>query len=109
MAEGYYYETYTENYVISDGKRNMSLYYVHPLTHVEGMTIAFLPGEGILIEADLFDTHLPPPAQATGANRTLFNQVQRLGLEVSTLVPIHGQPAPWSDFLELPGLRDGDR
>ena len=109
LAEGYYYESYTENYVISDGERNMSLYYVHPLGHAEGMTIAFLPGEGILIEADLFDTHLPPPAQATSANRTLFNQAQRLGLEVSTLVPIHGQPASWSDFLELPGLRDGDR
>ena len=109
LAEGYYYETYSENYVIGDGERNMNLYYVHPLTHVDGMTIAFLPDEGILIEADLFDTHVPSPAQATSANRRLFNQVQRLGLEVLTLVPIHGRPAPWSNFLELPGLRDEDR
>ncbi len=105
LAEGYFYERYTENYVISDGERNMNLYYVHPLEHVEGMTIAFLPEEGILVEADLFDTHLPPPAEATSANRSLDNQVLRLGLDVSTVVPIHGPPAPWSDFLELPGLR----
>lgn len=106
LAEGYFYERYTENYVISDGERNLNLYYVHPLEHVEGMTIAFLPDEGLLIEADLFDTHEPAPAEATNANRSLLNQVRRLGIDVSTVVPIHGQPAPWSDFLDIPGLVD---
>ena len=106
LAEGYYYERYTENYVISDGERNLNLSYVHPLAHADGMTIAFLPDEGILIEADLFDTHVPLPAEATGANRSLFNQVQRLGLDVATIVPIHGRPAAWSDFLEIPGLAE---
>jgi len=27
--------------------------------------------------------------------------VQRLGLDVETIVPIHGQPTPWADFEEL--------
>ena len=104
LAEGYYYEVFTENYVISDGERNLHLYYVHPLEHADGMTIAFLPDEAILIEADLFDTHVPMPAEATDANRTLANQVKRLGLKVSTIVPIHGRPAAWGDFLRIPGL-----
>ncbi len=106
LAEGYYYERYTENYVISDGERNLNLYYVHPLEHVDGMTIAFLPDEGILVEADLFDTHVPLPSEASAANRSLHNQVARLGLDVSTIVPIHGRPAAWSDFLEIPGLAE---
>jgi glyoxylase-like metal-dependent hydrolase (beta-lactamase superfamily II) len=103
LAEGYYYERFTENYVISDGERNLNLYYVHPLQHSEGMAIAYLPDEGILIEADLFDTHEPPPAEPTNANLVLYNQVQRLGLEVDTVVPIHGNPAPWADFLAVVG------
>jgi glyoxylase-like metal-dependent hydrolase (beta-lactamase superfamily II) len=103
LAEGYYYERFTENYVISDGERNLNLYYVHPLQHAEGMAIAYLPDEGILIEADLFDTHEPPPAEPTNANMVLYNQVQRLRLEVDTVVPIHGNPAPWADFLAVVG------
>ena len=101
LAEGYYYELVTENYVISDGQRNLNLYYVHPLDHVEGMLMAYLPGEGIVIEADLFDTHEPPRAGPTQANLTLLNQVRRLGLDVATIVPIHGRPAAWSEFMEV--------
>ena len=101
LAEGYYYEQVTENYVISDGERNLNMYYVHPLAHADGMLMAFLPGEGILIEADLLDTHVPLPAEPTDANRTLYNEVRMLDLDVETVVPIHGQPVAWDDFLEV--------
>src|SRR4030095_463158 len=68
LAEGYQYEQVTENYVLSDGNRNLHIYYVHPLAHAEGMLMAYLPKEKIVIEADLFDTS-PAPTQATEANR----------------------------------------
>ncbi len=103
LAEGYFYEQVTENYILSDGERNMNIYYVHPLGHADGMLMAYLPDEQIVIEADLFDTHLPPPAAATDANRSLYNQVQRLNLDVTTIVPIHGRPVPWADFLAVIG------
>jgi len=103
LAEGYQYEQVTENYVLSDGTRNLNIYYVHPLTHVEGMLMAYLPKEKIVIEADLFDTHVPPSTPATEANKSLYNQVQTLKLEVSTIVPIHGRPVPWTDFLKVVG------
>ena len=101
LAEGYQYETVRENYWLNDGERSMHISYVHPLAHVEGMLVAYLPTEGILIEADLFDTPAPgdpPPTRATAANRSLFNHVQRLGLAVETIVPIHGSPVAWSEF-----------
>jgi glyoxylase-like metal-dependent hydrolase (beta-lactamase superfamily II) len=103
LAEGYYYERFTENYVISDGSRNLNLYYVHPLQHVDGMAIAYLPRERMLIEADLFDTHEPQPAEPTNASLVLYNMVERLGLEVDTLVPIHGPPASWREYLRAIG------
>ena len=61
--------------------------------------MAYLPKEKIVIEADLFD----PPTQGdvTPANRSFYNHVQRLGIDVDTIVPIHGKPTPWSDFLKI--------
>ena len=50
------YETVRENYVLTDGTRTMHIYYVNPLQHAEGMLMAYLPKEKMLIEADLVDT-----------------------------------------------------
>jgi len=104
LAEGYQYETVRENYSLNDGKRSMHISYVHPLTHVEGMLIAYLPNERILIEADLFDSAVPDVLAQTRVipeNRSLFSHVQRLGLDVETIVPIHGPPVAWSDFVRF--------
>jgi glyoxylase-like metal-dependent hydrolase (beta-lactamase superfamily II) len=101
LTEGYNVETVRENYVITDGTRLLQVFYVHPLQHAEGMLMAYLPRERILIEADLFDTHLPKPWRPTPAARNLLNMVQTLKLDVSQLVPIHGQPVAWSEVLQV--------
>ena len=104
LAEGYQYETVRENYWLKDDSRSMHVSYVHPLPHVEGMLVAYLPEQRMLIEADLFDS-LPPGAprqvEAEASHRSLLTHVQRLGLDVDTIVPIHGQPVPWADFLAV--------
>ncbi|MGH9392510.1 MAG: MBL fold metallo-hydrolase, partial [Vicinamibacteria bacterium] len=101
LAEGYNLETVRENYVMTDGVRILQIFYVHPLPHAEGMLIAYLPRERILVEADLFDTHLPRPWAGTEASRSLRSVVEKLGLEVSRIVPIHGKPVSWNEFLTL--------
>ena len=93
VAEGYQWETVRENYTLSDGTRTMHISYVQPLEHVEGMLMAWLPNEKIVIEADLSDS--------APANRSLYNHVRRLGLDVQTILPIHGQPITWSDFTRV--------
>ena len=103
LAEGYQYETVRENYTLSDETRTMHISYVQPLDHVEGMLLAYLPAEKMIIQADLFD---PPsqgqlPTAPSPANRSLYEHVKRLGLEVETIVPIHGRTVPWTDFLEM--------
>jgi glyoxylase-like metal-dependent hydrolase (beta-lactamase superfamily II) len=101
LAEGYQYETVRENYVLSDGTRNLHIYYVQPLQHVEGMLMAYLPKEKILIEADLVNTDAPLPATASNDQKSFYNEVQVLRLNVSQIVPIHGKPIPWSDFTKI--------
>jgi hypothetical protein len=93
----------TENYTLTDGARTMHMSYVHPLTHVDGMLMAYLPRERMVIEADLLDTHEPLPSAPTALNHALFNQVQRLKLDVAQIVPIHGRPIAWSEFAKLMG------
>ena len=103
LAEGYQYETVRENYRLSDGTREMHITYVQPLAHVEGMLMAYLPKEKIAIEADLFDSPAqgaPAPA-ATAANRTFYNHVERLNMQVDTIAPIHGKATPWGDFVKI--------
>ena len=98
VAEGYNYEAVQENYVITDNRRILRVYYVQPLQHVEGMLMAYLPSERIAFQADLFDTHEPPKASQLPAMRSLATQVERMKLDVATLAPVHGKPVPWSTF-----------
>ncbi len=99
LAEGYIYEAIQENYVITDNSRILRVYYVQPLRHVTGMLMAYLPAEGIVFQADLFDTHEPPRAAQLPAMRSLNTQVQRMNLDVRTLAPVHGHPVPWGEFV----------
>jgi glyoxylase-like metal-dependent hydrolase (beta-lactamase superfamily II) len=107
LAEGYYYEAIRENFVISDGTRNLNVHYVNPLAHVEGMLIAYLPKEKLLFEADLLDTNQPRSAQPTRDEASFYNAVRKLGLDVVKIVPVHGNPVPWADFAnEIKKARD---
>jgi glyoxylase-like metal-dependent hydrolase (beta-lactamase superfamily II) len=99
LTEGYNIETVRENYALTDGRRTMKISYVQPLQHVEGMLMAYLPSERVLIEADLFDTHAGRSPAVSAATRSLVNQVRALKLDVAQVVPIHGRPVPWSDVL----------
>jgi glyoxylase-like metal-dependent hydrolase (beta-lactamase superfamily II) len=101
LAEGYQYETVRENYVLTDESRTMHLYFVNPLRHVDGMLMAFLPKEKLLIEADLVDTHVPLPATLSRDQQAFYRAVEKLKLDVGQLVPIHGKPIAWSDFARL--------
>ena len=103
LAEGYQYEAIRENYWLTDnsGSQRMHISYVHPLRHVEGMLMAYLPDERILIEADIYDPPrpgAPGPREPNADHRSLLRQVERFGFDVETIVPINGDPVPWSQF-----------
>jgi glyoxylase-like metal-dependent hydrolase (beta-lactamase superfamily II) len=103
VAEGYNYESFNENYVITDGSRLLQVYYVQPLRHAEGMAMAYLPGEKIVMQANLFDTHEPAPAAPTPAMTTLYRTMRTLNLDVATIAPVHGKPVPMAAFIKAMG------
>ena len=77
-----------------------NLYLVQGLQHSAGMLMVYLPAEKILINADLYSPTAPgasaPPVSASMT--TLYRNIQRLKLDVSQHVPIHGNPSSNADF-----------
>ena len=105
VAEGYTFEEVGQKFVLSDGTRTMEIYNVQGLQHAQGMVMAYLPQEKMIFEADLFTPpapNAPMPATVTASHRTFYNNVQRLGLDVQTIAPIHGgRTFPWAEFAKF--------
>ncbi len=102
ISEGYTMEDIDEKYVLSDRERQLEIHYVQGLgMHVEGMLMAYLPREGILIQADLYDPGLLPAeiSRPTETERALLRNARQLGLSPKTVAPIHGAAVSWEEFL----------
>jgi glyoxylase-like metal-dependent hydrolase (beta-lactamase superfamily II) len=97
-SEGYIFETAREKYVLGDGTRTVELYTVQGLAHAANMLMAYFPKEKIVVQADLYNPQAPAP---NASNRTLYQNLQRLKLDVTTIVGIHGNPAPMTQFVQF--------
>ena len=85
-------ETIAEKKVFSDGTRTVELYHVCPSPHSNGLTIAFIPKEKILFQADYT---LPAPGQPANDHiKALQPVVERLGLDFDKYLSVHREAAP---------------
>jgi hypothetical protein len=94
-----------DKYQITDGVRTLDVYHVEGLAHAADMLIVHLPKEKMLVNADLYS---PPaagqPAPAPNASiMTLYQNIQRLRLDVTQHVPIHGTVGAMDAFLKIVG------
>jgi glyoxylase-like metal-dependent hydrolase (beta-lactamase superfamily II) len=77
--------------VLSDGARSLELYTVAGNQHADGILMAFLPREKLLVEVDVYT---PGPASGVNANTAnLVENVERLKLKFETVLPLHGPGA----------------
>jgi glyoxylase-like metal-dependent hydrolase (beta-lactamase superfamily II) len=89
--------------VLTDGTRTVELHLLTNYEHTGDMLVVYLPKEKILAEPDAFT----PPATPTTAlvvtavpyAAALYDNIQRLKLDVQTIVPFHG--ARTSNVAEL--------
>jgi len=98
-------QTFTDNYTITDGQQVIEVHYVEQFNHSDNMNIVYLPKEKIVINADMYG---PPAAGGTlpfvSPNAVaLYRNIKRLKLDVTTHVPIHGNPGPQADFERIVG------
>ena len=99
-SEGYIFETLNQQYVLADDMQRVELYTVQGLAHAAGMLIAYIPSEKIVVQADLYT---PGAATPNASARAFHRNLQRLDLDVETIVGIHGSPVPMSQFAEFVG------
>ena len=85
-------ETMTEKKVVTDGEHTIELFHVQGSTHNEGMIIAYLPKQKVLLEADEFNVgpaNAPTPASINPYHTNLLANIERLKLDVDRIIPVH--------------------
>jgi glyoxylase-like metal-dependent hydrolase (beta-lactamase superfamily II) len=86
--------------------RELALHPIQGNPHNDGMLMAFLPKEGILIEADVFTPpapNAPPPATPNPFTVNFHDNIERLKLDVRQIAPLHGRLATMDDLRKAIG------
>jgi glyoxylase-like metal-dependent hydrolase (beta-lactamase superfamily II) len=99
-------EGVTGRRVLTDGSQTIELHVLQGSPHNDGLIVAYLPSDRLLIQADLFS---PAPANAAAPATpdplavNLYANIERLKLDVAQIVPIHGQVAPIAELRKAVG------
>ena len=90
---------------ITDGTRTLELYHLQGSNHADTMLIAYLPKEKVLIEADVYNPAPPnaAPGPVSKESVNLYNNINRLKLDVQQIAPLHGRLVTISDLQRLIG------
>ena len=89
-------ETVGDKKVMTDGTRTLELHLIKDNPHNDGILMAYLPKERMLIEVDVYTPpapNAPAPAAAAPVNPNTANLVQnieRLKLDFDKILPLHG-------------------
>jgi glyoxylase-like metal-dependent hydrolase (beta-lactamase superfamily II) len=87
------FETLTTKKVMTDGNHVIELHHMAGNGHNEGLILAYLPKEKILVEADAYNPpaqpNAPVPMPVSPYTDNLIATMDRLKLDVETIVPIH--------------------
>jgi glyoxylase-like metal-dependent hydrolase (beta-lactamase superfamily II) len=102
------FQTMGDNMVLTDGTRSVELYQIVGNTHHDGLIMAYLRKEKLLIEADAFTPVAAGAEQPKVPNPFSVNleaNVRRLNLEVDRILPLHGRIVPYGELLAAIGKK----
>jgi glyoxylase-like metal-dependent hydrolase (beta-lactamase superfamily II) len=102
------FQTMGDNMVLTDGTRSVELYQVVGNVHHDGIVMAYLRKEKLLIEADVFTpgpAGAEPPKVPSPAAVNLEANVRRLNIDVDRIVSIHERIVPYSELLAAIGKK----
>jgi glyoxylase-like metal-dependent hydrolase (beta-lactamase superfamily II) len=87
--------------VLSDTMHIVELYRIQGTTHADGLIMAYLPKEKLLVEVDVYTPPPPntaPPAQPNPASVNLYDNIERLNLAIDQILPLHGRKVPLAEL-----------
>jgi glyoxylase-like metal-dependent hydrolase (beta-lactamase superfamily II) len=85
-------EAVAEKKVFTDGTHTIELYHMQNFGHHDGMLLAYFPKEKVLLEADGYNPQAAtatPPTPPSPYTVSLYDNIQRLKLDVQRIVPVH--------------------
>jgi glyoxylase-like metal-dependent hydrolase (beta-lactamase superfamily II) len=91
-------EAFNDKKVLSDGTRSLELHLIQGNPHHDGIIMAYLPKERILIEVDVYTpqnpgTPVPAPGAVNPNTVNLVENVEKLKLDFDRILPLHGPGA----------------
>ncbi len=96
------FQTMGDNMVLTDGARSVELYQIVGNGHHDGLIMAYLRKEKLLIEADAFSPFgIPKTPNPYSVN--LEANVRRLNIEVARILPLHGSVVAYVELMKAIG------
>ncbi|HEY2930692.1 MAG TPA: MBL fold metallo-hydrolase [Acidobacteriota bacterium] len=93
-------------HVLSDKTRTLEIHHIQGNSHNEGILMAWLPKEKLLVEVDVYTPlapNAPPPATPSPAAVNLYENIERLNLAVDQIAPLHGRLVTLADLKKTIG------
>ena len=92
--------------VMTDETRTIELHLLEDSPHDKGLIVVYLPKEKMLIEVDAYTPLAgddPPPTVPPPAAVNLYENIERLKLDVDRIVPLHGRIVRLEDLKKTIG------
>ena len=90
------FETVGDSHSLTDGTRTIQIHRLAGNGHNDGFLIVYLPAEKILVQVDAWAptaANVPPPAVPSPFALNLFENIERLKLDVAQIAALHGPRA----------------
>jgi glyoxylase-like metal-dependent hydrolase (beta-lactamase superfamily II) len=87
------FDSYTGKHLLSDANRAIAIFSIAGSGHNDAFDLVYLPGEKILIEADAYTpaaANAPPPTSVNPYSANLYENIQKLHLDVNQIAALHG-------------------
>ena len=87
------FETFADKHVLTDGKRAIEIHPIAGNGHNDAFAMVYLPAEKILMEVDAWAppaANTPPPSPPSPFAVNLYENIQRLKLDVRQIAALHG-------------------
>jgi glyoxylase-like metal-dependent hydrolase (beta-lactamase superfamily II) len=87
--------------VLSDGTRTIELHHIPNNLHADDLVMVYLPKEKILVEADVYTplaANAAPPTPPNVFTVRFADHLDKLGLAVDQILPMHGRIVPLAEM-----------
>jgi glyoxylase-like metal-dependent hydrolase (beta-lactamase superfamily II) len=92
--------------VLTDGSQTIEIHHIQGNPHNDGILMAYLPKDKILVEVDVYTPLAPnaaPPATPNPNTVNLYENIERLKLDVGPIAPLHGRLVTLADLRKTIG------